>query len=265
MWVGTVTNIESQKREAELLEIKVLERTEELKLVNEKLVESNTELELFAGVASHDLQAPLRTINSYLSIVVERNEATLDEESKAFIQRIIEATKRMKLLIEDLLSYSRTNAQKIKIKIIDLNNVLIHVMEINKYLIDSRSAKIEYISLPLIDADEIQVTQLFQNLIGNGIKYNDKDVPVIKIKCDERTEDYLFSVTDNGTGMKKEYLDKIFDVFTRLQSDTPGTGLGLAICKKIVEKHGGKLWVESEIGAGSTFYFTISKQLTSGD
>ncbi len=260
MWVGTSTNIEPQKRATEILERTVAERTEELRKVNEELLISNEGLEKFAAIASHDLQAPLRTISNYIGLVQEEDQLTLSETSKQYITRITAATRRMSALVHDLLSYTKINATAVKIVQVDLNVVIKNVFANLDELIKSHQAVVVCPDLPTIPADQLQMTQLFQNLVSNGIKYNDNPQPTVKISFEKRALDYLFTASDNGVGMAEAHLDKVFDVFTRLQSDKQGTGLGLSISKSIVEKHGGRIWIESKENMGTTFFFNLPHQ-----
>jgi len=259
LWVGTATEIEKHKKSSEILESKVAERTEQLRLVNEELSRSNTDLEQFAAIASHDLQAPLRTINNYLEMIAQNNRDHFDEQTVNYFSRTINASKKMRALIDSLLRFSQINAAKILPEEIDLNETMTSVVANIDELRNTRNAKIVFNNLPKITADPIQMEQLLQNLVANGINYNKSDKPTITVNAITNASDYQVSVSDNGLGIEQMYLSKIFDVFTRLQSDRQGSGLGLSICKRIVDKHNGKIWVESEIGKGSTFYFTIPK------
>ncbi len=257
MWVGTATDIEFQKRAAETLERTVTLRTEELALANEALVKSNDELDYFAAVASHDLQAPLRTINNYLGLISERNEALLDDRSKHYINRSIEAGQRMKSLIENLLAYSQLNAQPANFENVDLDQVVSDALANFSDTLEKSRAVVEHSGLGHAYADPVQLARLFQNLILNAINYNDSEVPLVTITAEHGEEQVVVSVRDNGTGIAPENLSKIFDAFTRLQSETAGTGLGLSISKRIVDKHGGRIWVESEPNVGTAFHFTL--------
>ncbi len=261
MWVGTATHIEMQKRTEELLENSVQERTEQLRLVNEKLVESNADLEHFAAIASHDLQSPLRTMSNYIGILAEKNAAVHDEHSKNYITKALEASDRMTALIQNLFNYTRATTYKQVIKEVDLNKVMKDVLANLDTTLTSQNAVINYDTLPTIIADESQMLQLFQNIISNAIKYNDQEIPVVTITASSDDRETQFVIADNGLGMNKEDLTKIFEVFTRLRSDKQGTGLGLSICKRIIEKHGGKMWVDSQLGIGTQFFFTIPKEL----
>ena len=235
--------------------------TEELKQKSEELARSNTELEQFAYVASHDLQVPLRMVTSYLQLLEKRNSDKLDQEAKDFISFAVDGSERMRALIHSLLDYSRINRFK-PFEEISINELLKVVLENLSTSIKENKAIIKISALPIIFGDPVLINQLFQNLIGNAIKFRNSKDPEIEISYREENGYYLFSVKDNGIGIEKENIDKIFVIFKRLHNKEkyPGTGMGLAICKKIVERHGGKIWVESDIGKGSTFYFTIKKQ-----
>ncbi|HET7818306.1 MAG TPA: PAS domain S-box protein, partial [Bacteroidia bacterium] len=229
----------------------------------QELIRSNTDLEQFAYVASHDLQEPLRMVSSFLQLLEKRLEKHIDKDSKEYIDFAIDGANRMKSMIEDLLSYSRIISGKPKLEKTDLNKILQNVKDNLKEVIQECKVEIICGALPTLYVDNIKITRLFQNLITNAIKFRKKNstTPVIEINCKEDWNAYCFSIKDNGIGMKKEYHDKIFLIFQRLhsKSEYPGTGIGLTICQKIVELHGGKIWVESEEGKGSTFYFTIKK------
>ena len=257
MWVGTATDIEFHKRAAELLERMVQQRTDELAQVNAELVQSNNDLEYFAAVASHDLQAPLRTINNYLGFISEKNHDVLDERSKHYISRTIEAGGRMKNLIENLLAYSQVNAEKANFEQIELADVLLDAIANMEDIIERRNTQVTFGALDSAFVDPVQIARLFQNLILNAINYNESEIPAINIQSEKRGDEIVVSVTDNGTGIAEENLSRIFDVFTRLQSETPGTGLGLTNSRKIVDKHGGRIWVESKKGEGTTFFFSL--------
>lgn len=233
----------------------------ELDNKTEELARSNTELEQFAYIASHDLQEPLRMVSSYLQLLEKRYKDKLDQDAKDFISFAVDGSNRMRSLIHGLLEYSRINRIK-PFEEIDLTLLLKDVLGNLKTSIEENKAIIKISDLPKIYGDPILINQLFQNLIQNAIKFRNTKDPEIEISCKEEKDEYLFSIKDNGIGIQKEYMDKIFVIFKRLNSREkyPGTGMGLAICKKIVERHGGKIWVESEFGKGSTFYFTIKKK-----
>lgn len=223
------------------------------------LLRNVQELEKFAYVASHDLQEPLRTITSYIQLLQKKFGDKLDGEANEFMEFVVNGSRRMKALINDLLEYSRINRAESKVEPVDCNLVLKEVTQnLNNSITDS-GAIIEADDLPVINANRMHMVQLFQNLIGNSIKFRSNRALVIKIKAKKITGYYLFSVEDNGIGIKKEYSTKIFEIFQRLHSiqHYPGTGIGLAICMKIVQRLGGEIWMESEYGNGTTFWFTI--------
>lgn len=259
MWVGTATDIEMQKRANELLEKQVNERTEELRKANIKLANSNDDLENFAAIASHDLQAPLRTITNYLGLIHKTVVKTEDGITIDFITRTIDAASRMSSLINNLLIYARSSTAGLKKEPVDLEEIVELVKENIHELLTEKQGQVKTSGkLPVINADKLQMVQLFQNLIVNGIKYNDK-TPLITVSTDENENGYIISVSDNGKGIESQYLSKIFEVFTRLHSDIKGTGLGLSIAQKIIQHHNGKIWVESEINVGTTFFIMLPK------
>jgi len=225
----------------------------------EELEHSNLELERFAYVASHDLQEPLRVIGSYAQLLARRYLGKLDSDADDFINIIVDATKRMKLLINDLLEFSRVGTRGKQFAHVDSRLLLEKVISLLETVIHENSASIEYDSLPVLWADDIQLSQVFQNLITNAIKFRSEKDPVIHISATEEDNNWVFSVRDNGIGIEKAYFEKIFIIFQRLHTsrEYPGTGIGLALAQKIIERHGGKIWVESEPGKGSVFYFSI--------
>lgn len=241
-----------------------VEARERLKKLNQQLVVSNNELEQFAYVASHDLQEPLRMVSSFLQLLEKKYQPQLDETASKYIHFAVDGADRMKGLIKDLLSFSRVATVKQEMGPVNINSVIEDTKVVLGPVIEESGAVIHATVLPTIIADELQLKQLFQNLISNAIKYAGQRVPVVYISFSEDHTHWIFSVKDNGIGISEKYYDKIFVVFQRLhtKSTYSGTGIGLAICKKIVEKHEGKIWVESVEGEGSTFYFTISKKLT---
>jgi PAS domain S-box-containing protein len=236
------------------------QKEEELKQKTLELTRSNNELEQFAYIASHDLKEPLRMVTSYVQLLEDRYGDKLDKDAKEFIAYAVEGTERMRNLIHSLLEYSRTNRVKpfesFNVTIL-LNSVLQNIYS----LIEENNAVIKAEILPTIYGDSQLIGQLFQNLIANAIKFKSDEDPEIIISCRKMKDEYLFSMEDNGIGIEKEYADKIFVIFQRLHTKDkyPGTGIGLAICKKIVEHHGGRIWVESKPEKGSIFYFTINK------
>jgi PAS domain S-box-containing protein len=231
---------------------------EKLLLVMEEFKRSNNELEHFAYVASHDLQEPLRAISSYAQLLEKRYKDKLDADAQDFINYIVNGAKRMHQLINDLLDYSKAGSSGRILKETDCNAVLATAIANLDTSIKKYHVVINHGDLPLLVADEVQMVQLFQNLLDNAIKYRSKKNPVINISAERQGNEWVFSVNDNGVGIDPKYFDRIFIIFQRLHRDEyPGTGIGLAICKKIVEGYGGRFWVESEPGKGSIFYFTI--------
>ena len=242
-------------------EIIVRKRTQEaLKNTLVDLERSNKDLEQFAYVASHDLQEPLRMVASYTQLIEKRYAEKLDQDGRDFIKFAVSGANRMQTLINDLLSYSRIGTRANPLIPLDAHVPLGQArLNLNK-TIGEASAIITNDELPVVMADETQLTQLFQNLIGNAIKFHkDGESPRIHIAAQQKTGEWVFSVQDNGIGIEAQYLQRIFVIFQRLHAreDYPGTGIGLAICKRIIERHGGKIWVESQPGRGSTFYFTL--------
>jgi PAS domain S-box-containing protein len=231
----------------------------DLQQQKQDLARSNDELQQFAYVASHDLQEPLRMITSYLELLERRYKGQLDAKADTFIAYAVDGASRMQTLINDLLNYSRLGRQVREFEDVDGDLVLEQVLRYLQVTIAQSQAEIAHTPLPRVQGDRAQLTQLFQNIIGNAIKFRSLEPPRIEISAEFANDKWLFSVRDNGIGIENEYLDRIFVIFQRLHSQTeyPGTGIGLAVCKKIIERHGGNLWVESQPG-GSTFYFTLS-------
>ncbi len=253
-------NIESLSRA--FLEILLRKRAEiQMNQTLTKLEKSNKELEQFAYITSHDLREPLRMITSFLQLLQRRYSDKLDEDANEFIEFAVEGAKRLDNMTNDLLLYSRLNSKKRNITLTNLEEALEIALLNLKVPIEETKAKITYDPLPTVEADEKLNVQLFQNLIGNAIKYRGSEPPAIHISAKKEKNRYLFSVSDNGIGMDSKHLTKIFTIFQRLHTheEYEGTGIGLAISKKIVEDQGGKIWAESQPGNGTTFYFTIPK------
>lgn len=237
-------------------ERKLLQLTEELK-------RSNQELEQFAYVASHDLQEPLRAVNSYAQLIQRRYQGQFDEKADKWFEYMTNGATRMQQLINDLLSYSRVGRRGSRFTSADCNVILCKALDNLHVTIDEKQAVVESESLPVVIGDAGQLVQLFQNLIGNGIKFCRDAIPQIYIGVQKQETEWVFQIKDNGIGIGDEYRERIFEIFQRLHSrrEYAGTGIGLAICKRIVERHQGRIWVESHLNAGSTFYFTISASL----
>jgi len=236
-------------------EAKLNKHTRELEL-------SNKELERFAYVTSHDLQEPLRMVSSFLQLLKKKYEDKLDDSAHQYIRYAVEGSERMKLLITDLLNYSRVGTDKEKPTLVNITNIIENLKEkVFVEKIKSLNAKIISGPIPEITGYYTQLNQLFQNLISNALKYKSDKDPVIRITCEDKGTHWQLAVEDNGIGIDENFYEKIFIIFQRLhaRSEFSGTGIGLAICKKIVEKHKGKIWVTSEKDKGSIFYFTISK------
>ena len=234
----------------------------QLSALNRELERSNRDLGQFAYVASHDLQEPLRMISSFTQLLEQRYKGKFDKSADEFIKFVVEGANRMQSMINDLLSYSRLSTRGTPFEPVNSEEILARVHANLLPLIEENQALLTHESLPEITADASQMLHLFQNLIGNAIKFRGKEPPRIHIFSESREEEWMFGVRDNGIGIAKEYFDRIFVIFQRLYSreEYSGEGIGLAVCKKIVERHGGRIWVESEPGKGSAFFFTIPKR-----
>ena len=245
---GTFQDITERKKAEEILKLKL-----------EELARSNAELEQFAYVSSHDLQEPLRMISSYLQLLQRRYQGKLDEKADKYIYFAVDGASRMQNLINDLLEFSRVTTRAKEPEPTDCEFVLNQVLSNLELYIKENKATVSHDPLPEVMADNTQLAQVFQNLIVNGIKFHSEEAPKIHISAEKKANEWVFSVKDNGIGIDPQYSEKIFEVFKRLhkKEEYPGTGIGLAVCKKIVERHGGRIWVESELGKGSTFYFTL--------
>jgi len=227
-----------------------------------ELAGSNAELERFAYIASHDLQEPLRMVSSFLQLLQKKYDGQLDEKAAQYIRFAVDGAERMKILILDLLEYSRVGSGTTAFTPVDMDGVMKEVGEVFREKIIASRAQVDIMQLPVAYGDRVQLVQLMQNLVGNALKYHSEDAPVIKVRGGEVQGGYQYSVEDNGIGIDPVFFDKIFIIFQRLHNKTEysGTGIGLAICKKIVERHGGKIWVERAPQKGSIFFFTIAKQ-----
>ncbi len=247
-WQGVQYDITEQKRIEEELEARA-----------EELARSNAELERFAYIASHDLQEPLRMVSSYTQLLARRYKGRLDQDADEFIEYAVDGANRMQILINDLLVYSRVGTRGKDFTPTDLSLVLELTRANLQIAIEENGAIVTSDSLPTVVGDRTQLIQLFQNLIGNAIKFRGERPPEVHLGAERRGKEWLISVRDNGIGLDAEYKERIFVVFQRLHTkeEYSGTGIGLAVCKKIVERHGGRVWVESKPGEGSTFFFTM--------
>ena len=225
----------------------------------DELARSNADLEQFAYVASHDLQEPLRMVAAYTQLLAERYKGKLDETADKFIGYASEGALRMQVPIQDLLAFSRVGRNTSASGSVDCNSVMEEVLQTLAATIQESGAVVTHGELPAVWADRTQMAQVLQNLVGNAIKFRGKEPPVVSVQAEKAEQHWLFRVSDNGIGIAPEYAENIFVVFQRLHARTeyPGNGIGLAICKKIVERYGGKIWVEAQTGSGSTFKFTM--------
>ena len=246
---------EALRKARDELESRVEQRTSEL-------ARSNAELEQFAYAASHDLQEPLRMVASYVTLLAQRYQGQLDKDADDFIEFAVDGAKRMQQLIEDLLAYSRVGTRGKEFKPTNLNSVVDEALENLQVLISEQGAMVTRGDMPTLNADRTQLGQLIQNLVGNAIKFRRKEAPCVHIAAEKSGKEWLFSVEDNGIGMEPKYHDRVFAIFQRLHTreEYPGTGIGLAVCKRIVERHGGHIWFESEPDKGTKFQFTLLDQ-----
>lgn len=269
-WAKSVVSI-MNKTDDDVFTVAIIENIERKKITeqaleqkNKELTLINQELEHFAYVASHDLQEPLRTITSFIQILERKYTSKLDDDAQQFMGFVVDGTKRMQTLIHDLLEYSRINRFNIGYEKVDLNEIFNTVSRVLKDKIESNDALVIAENLPVVYGNRIQLTQVFQNLIDNAIKFKAKKrKPEIVITVNDIKDKWELVFTDNGIGISQEYFQRIFVIFQRLHTleEYSGTGIGLAICKKIIERHGGEIWVESKGGKGTSFHLTLSKQL----
>ena len=279
-FANLILSLSSSKRNLERL---VNARTQELTAANEELTalndelehrvleieeknlllaRSNADLEQFAYVASHDLQEPLRQIVSFTQLLARRYSGKLDTDADDFIRYTVDGTKRMQELINDILAYSRLRKSSDQFVSVDCEALLTEVLQSMQSVIEQNEAEIVHEKLPTVAGDRTQLAQLFRNLVGNAVKFRGSEAPRIQLTATRQQQHWLFAVSDNGIGIAPEYFDRIFVVFRRLHAaaEYPGTGIGLSICKRIVENHGGKIWLQSEPGKGTTFFFTLKEK-----
>jgi PAS domain S-box-containing protein len=270
---GTVLDLEIRgkplprsKRPTRLLTIAdITERNrqaEALRKSNEALERSNIDLQRFAYVASHDLQTPLRSIGSFVDLLNATYEAQLDEQAKDWLRRTSKSVTHLRALIDDLLAYSRVDAEPRAFETVSLRDVVDRATSLLEVAIAESAAQITCGELPEVTGDRSQLVQLVQNLVGNALKYRGAAAPVIHIAAEGEANAWVVSVRDNGIGIAPKHHQQVFEIFKRLhdQKEYPGTGIGLAVCRRVVNRHGGKIWVESEVGQGSVFYFTLAKE-----
>jgi PAS domain S-box-containing protein len=232
---------------------------EQLRRLAEDLAHSNRELEQFAYIASHDLQEPLRMVAGYTQLLRRRYAGKLDHDADEFIDFAVDGATRMQALINGLLTYARVGARALELQVLDAGQVVDQVVADLGAAIQDSAATVTHDALPTVLADPTQLHQLFQNLIANAIKFRGGSPPTVHVSARLERDEWIFSVRDNGIGIDAPYLERIFTIFQRLhsRSEYPGTGIGLAVCKKVVERLGGRIWVESQPGQGTTFSFTV--------
>lgn len=242
------------------LQKEIVERERMKKMLDQ----SNKELQQFAYVASHDLQEPLRMVSSYVQLLQKKYKGQLGADADEYIEFASDGARRMSVLINDLLAYSRLGSQAKEFIRVDCENIFRNSVQNLQSAIEESGAAITRAPLPHVMGDDVQLERLFQNLIGNALKYRGKEAPRIHVSAEMKQGEWIFSVRDNGIGIAPKDFDRVFVIFQRLHArhEYSGTGIGLAVCKKIVERHGGRIWVESEPGKGATFYFTMPERGT---
>ncbi len=235
---------------------------DQLRQYAEELQRSNLDLQQFAYVASHDLQEPLRTIATFCEMLQRRYRGRLDDQADQWIDFVMDGARRMQALVQDLLAYSRLESRRQAVAPVDCGEVFRRAVANLGSAIEEAGAEVTSDSLPVVNGDESQLVQLFQNLIGNAVKFRGREIPSVRVSAQADSDAWVFSIRDNGLGIDPKYHERVFDLFKRLHPTDryPGTGMGLAVCRKVVQRHGGRIWVESEPGQGSTFRFTIPLQ-----
>ena len=251
---------EERRRQAEAAAVELRQAKVELERANQELTRSNDELRQFAYIASHDLQEPLRSVTSFCNLLKEEYQGRLDEQADNYIERVVQGAKRMKALVTGLLSYSRvSHDEQPPLSDVDLREVAADAIANLQSSVQDSGAEISLGDLPMVMGDRLQLCQLLQNLLSNAILYRGERPPKIHVDATRDGNRWEFAVEDNGIGIAPEYHQQVFEIFRRLhcRDKYPGTGIGLAVCKKIVQRHGGRIWVESQPGAGTTFRFTL--------
>lgn len=264
---------ETDLAEADQVAHTLVEVVQRVEANQTKLAEAERELQVaqkdldeYTYAISHDLKEPLRGIEGFSKLLSEQHRAKLDDNGRYYVDTIRNSALRMQQLISDLLKFSRLAHQKQPLAPVGLNLMLMHVRLNLQFALDQKNAQLHVNHLPTVMCDATAMAEVFHNLISNAVKYNDKTMPVIEIGCDEKPNpktrqiEYEFYIHDNGPGIKREYFEKVFQIFQRLHRDDSGTGLGLTIARRIVEWHGGRIWLESEEGQGTTFFFTLPKR-----
>jgi PAS domain S-box-containing protein len=254
-----ITQRKRMEVQAEEQTAQLRRQAEELRRSNESLERSNTELRQFAYIASHDLQTPLRNISGFVQLVKLKYANSLDEQAREWIGRTVQSTERMQELIRDVLAYSRVDSEAEPFRRIPFGQVFNDAVVTLEAPIRDLHGEVTCDKLPMVVGDRSQLEQLMQNLLGNSLKYHGTETPRVHVSAQREGNEWIFSVRDNGIGIAPKHHRRIFEIFQRLHSqrEHPGTGIGLAVCRRVVHRHGGRIWVESEPGHGSTFYFTI--------
>jgi light-regulated signal transduction histidine kinase (bacteriophytochrome) len=253
-------NEQIQRLNAEL-EQRVRDRTAVLEQRSLELARSNQELAQFAAVASHDLQEPLRTMSTYLQMLEKDLQGKLDEGEKQALDVVLDSSRRMRQLIADVLSFSQVGRTPLKLQSVDCGSLVLQVQARMLEQINTKGARIQVGPLPQVRAEPVLLAQVFQNLLSNALKFTTKGRPLVELGAEPEPAGWRLWVRDNGIGIDPSHFEKLFKLFRRLhgRDEYPGSGLGLSICKKIIERHGGRIWLESRPGKGSTFYFTLPK------
>ncbi len=256
-----VAALEESGKELARVNRQLRQYVDEISLAKEALERSNSDLQQFAYVASHDLQEPLRAVAGYCQLLERKLRDNPDEDVQTFLMHATEGSKRMQALINSLLDYARVETRGKDFVRVDLNEALREALSNLEVTIQENSANVTAGAMPIVRGDHEQIVRLFQNLVGNAIKFRGDAAPQIRVEAEENSVDWQFSVRDNGIGLEQQYADRIFVIFQRLHTRNkyPGTGLGLAITKRIVERHGGRIWVESKPGEGTAFFFTLPR------